>query len=64
MKVQQAIDEAREIMESFDPFGAATVGYDKPTYTLTAEQMAKIAGALYLADCEIEELITKQCKCN
>lgn len=56
MEVQHAINEAREIMESFDPVGAATIGYDNPTYILTAEQMTKIAGALYLADCKIEEL--------
>jgi hypothetical protein len=56
MTAQTAIDEARDIMESFDPSGAATVGYDKETYTLTQEQMVKIAAALYLADCEIHEL--------
>jgi hypothetical protein len=50
---QEAVSEAREIMESFDEYGAATVGYDNPTYTLTKEQMAKIASALYLADCYI-----------
>ena len=53
-KTQQAIDEARFIMESFDDCGAMTVGYDLPTYTLTASQMSTIAGALYLADCELE----------
>ena len=53
---QNAIDEARLIMESFDPSAAMTVGYDQPTYELTAEQMTKIAGALYLADCKIHEL--------
>jgi hypothetical protein len=46
-----AIDEARLIMESFDDTPAMTVGYDKMSYTLTPEQMTKIAGALYLADC-------------
>lgn len=53
--VQQSIDEARLIIESFDPSGAMTVGFDEGTYTLTADQMTKIAGALYLADCEIAE---------
>jgi hypothetical protein len=53
---QKAIDEARLIMESFDSSSAMTVGYDEPTYTLTAEQMTKIASALYLADCKIHEL--------
>ena len=46
------IDAARFIMESFDPSGAATVGYEG-TYTLTAEQMTIIAGALYLAECDL-----------
>ena len=55
-QTQKAIDEAREIMENFDPSPAMTVGYDKETYTLTSEQMAIIAGALYLADCKIHEL--------
>jgi len=61
---QKAINEAREIMESFDAAGAMTIGFDQPTYTLTSEQMTKIAGALYLADCEIGELTSNQCKCN
>ena len=61
---QRAINEAREIMESFDEAGAMTIGFDQPTYTLTAEQMTKIAGALYLADCEIDNLTGAQCKCN
>jgi hypothetical protein len=51
-------------MESFDEAGAMTIGFDQPTYTLTAEQMTKIAGALYLADCEIGELTSNQCKCS
>ena len=53
---KDAISEARDIMESFDPTPAMTVGFDQPIYTLTAEQMSKIAGALYLADCLIYEL--------
>jgi hypothetical protein len=53
--VQQSIDEARLIVESFDSNGGMTVGFDEDAYTLTAEQMTKIAGALYLADCEIAE---------
>ena len=53
--LEQAINEARLIVESFDPGGGATVGFDETAYTLTAEQMTKIAGALYLADCAIEE---------
>lgn len=54
-KVQQSIDEARLIIESFDPSGAMTVGFDEEAYTLTAEQMAKLASALYLADCAIAD---------
>jgi len=53
--VQHSIDEARLIVESFDPGGGMTVGFDEETYTLTADQMMKIARALYLADCAIEE---------
>jgi hypothetical protein len=53
---ETAISEARDIMESFDPSSAMTVGFDSPTYIMTAEQMTKIAGALYLADCLIYEL--------
>jgi len=64
MKAQQAISEARDIMESFDSSPAMTLEFDQPIYTLTAEQMTKIAGALYLADCEIADLKTTQCKCN
>ncbi len=54
-KTQELISKARDIMESFDPSPAMTVGYDEPTYTLTSEQMTIIAGALYLADCELYE---------
>ena len=61
---QKAINEAREIMESFDDHGGTLVFYNQESYTLTAEQMTKIAGALYLADCEIGELTVNQCKCN
>lgn len=50
---QQLIDEARSLMESFDENPALTVGFDKEEYTLTAEQMVLISGALYLADCKI-----------
>lgn len=56
---EQAISEARYIMESFDTSPAMTIGFDAETYQLTAEQMTKIAGALYLADCEIEHLKQK-----
>jgi hypothetical protein len=55
-RTQEAIAEARDIMEGFDNSPAMTVGYDDATYTLTAEQMTKIASALYLADCLIFEL--------
>jgi hypothetical protein len=63
MTAQQAVAEARDLMESFDQSGAMTIGFEG-TYTLTAEQMTKIAGALYLADCELEELERQKCKCN
>ena len=56
LSIEQIIEEARLIMEDFDPSPAMTIGYDKPTYELTSEQMYKIARALYLADCEIYDL--------
>jgi hypothetical protein len=49
---QKAIDEAREIMESFDESGAMTVGFENESYTLTGKQMTAITAALYLADCK------------
>jgi hypothetical protein len=55
MNVQQSIDDARLIIESFDPGGGMTVGFDEETYSLTAEQMTTISGALYLADCAIAD---------
>ena len=59
-KTKEAVNEARDIMESFDPSAAMTIGFDKETYELTAEQMIKIAKALYFADSlifDIEEHI-------
>jgi hypothetical protein len=53
--LEHKINEARSIVESFDPGGGMSVGFDEATYTLTAEQMTTIAGALYLADCAIVE---------
>lgn len=58
-KTIESIGEARDIMESFDQSAAMTIGFDKPTYELTAEQMVKIAGALYLADTLIHDLTKK-----
>ena len=58
-KTQIAMSQARLIMESFDASGALTIGYDQPTYTLTSEQMSTIAGALYLADCEIQDILDR-----
>jgi hypothetical protein len=49
---QKAINEAREIIESFDESGAMTVGFENESYTLTGKQMTSIAAALYLADCK------------
>lgn len=60
IQTQKAINEARDIMESFDEGHGMTIGFDEPTYTLTAEQMTKIAAALYLADCEINNLTESQ----
>ena len=52
-QTQELLNEARDLMESFDDCAAMTVGYDKEEYTLTAKQMTLIAGALYMADCKI-----------
>jgi hypothetical protein len=49
------IAKARDIMESFDQSAAMTIGFDKESYILTAEQMLIIAAALYHADCNINE---------
>jgi hypothetical protein len=57
---QKAINEARQIMESFDDHGGTLVFYNQESYILTQEQMTKIAGALYLADCEIGKNTQKQ----
>lgn len=55
-KTQQAIDEARDIMESLGETCPVYVSFDEETYTLTREQMIKISCALYLADCELDEI--------
>jgi len=55
-KTLTSIANARDIMESFDPSPAMTVGFDEESYSLTAEQMTIIAGALFLADWEINDL--------
>lgn len=53
---QQAIDEARFIMEEFDTTNAMTIGFDEgEIYELTGEQMIKIARAIYLADLELNK---------
>jgi hypothetical protein len=53
---KEHIAQARDILESFDSAEAMTIGFEQQeTYTLTAEQMTIIAGALYLADCELGE---------
>jgi hypothetical protein len=58
-RTQKAVDEAQYLMESFDPSPAMTIGFDLPTYTLTAEQMQIIASALYWASIELEQLTNK-----
>lgn len=55
-KTQEAIANARDIMESLGETCPVYVSFDEEIYTLTKEQMNKIAGALYLADCEIHDL--------
>lgn len=48
-----SIAEARDILESVGETCPAYVGFEKEEYTLTREQIQKIAKALYLADCEL-----------
>lgn len=54
---QEAISDARLIIESFDPSPAMTIGFDKDSYTLTAKEMLCIARSLYLADCELHDFL-------
>ena len=53
---EDSISEARDIIESFDPSAAMTVGFDEPEYIVTRDQMIKIAQAIYLADCLVCEV--------
>lgn len=50
-----SIAEAREILESVGEVCPVYVGFEKPEYTLTGQQLQKICEALYLADCELFE---------
>ena len=50
------ISEARDLLENFDESGAMTIGFDKPTYTITSKQMELLARAIYLADCLIYDI--------
>ena len=54
-QTQELLNQARDLMESFDDCAAMTIGYDKEEYTLTAKQMNLIEGALYLVDCRINQ---------
>lgn len=50
------ISDARDLIENFDETSAMTIGFDKPTYTITSKQMELLARAIYLADCLIYDL--------
>ena len=39
------ISEARDLLENFDESGAMTIGFDKPKYTITSEQLQLLAQA-------------------
>ena len=54
-KTVGALSIARDIMESFDPGPAMTIGFDDATYILTGVQMQKIATAIWLADSELNK---------
>jgi len=64
IKAQESIDEARDIIESIGETCPVYVGFEKETYVVTGEQMKKIYTALYLADCELQDIQSTQCKCN
>ena len=50
------ISDARDLLENFDESAAMTIAFDKPEYTVTANQMQLLAQAIYLADCLIYDL--------
>lgn len=54
-KLEHSIEEAREILESVGETCPVYVGFEKDSYTLTQEQIQKVARALYLADCAIAD---------
>lgn len=53
----ESITEAREILESIGETCPVYVGFEKDQYTLTGQQLQKIARALYLADYELFEYL-------
>jgi len=60
-QTQELLNQARDLMESFDDCPAMTVGFEmEETYQLTGKQMNLIASALYLADSEITYQIKKK----
>ena len=58
-ETQLLISDAREIIESVGDLCPVYVSFEKNEYTLSAEQIKTIAKALYFADCEIMDLLSK-----
>ena len=58
-EAQLAISKARDIVEELGETCPVYVSFEKQEYTLTCEQIKAIASALYLADCELHELLNK-----
>jgi len=58
-KTQLLISDAREILESVGETCPVYVSFEKNEYTLSTEQIKTIAKALYFADCEIMDLLSK-----
>lgn len=57
----ESVNQARLIVESLDPSGAMTVGFEgNKIYELTDKQISEIARALYLSDCLIYDLQNKE----
>lgn len=50
---QEALADARMLIESFDCTSAMTLAFDKDWYTLSPKNMLCIASALYLADTQL-----------
>ena len=58
-KILDLIGECREILESKGECCPVYVSFDKDEYVLTAEEIRLLSRCLYLADCQIFDLKSK-----